>query len=317
MKVKELQSLIRESVKKTLTTKYQHLAENLSDQNNDDFSAGFDVGPKVKQAVKLAVQCAGVLTGVTPRPQGETGSVLGRCFDQILDLFVEPSGEPVYPVDSQDLKHELLDQLSREIQDLNSKVGKAASIILDKAVDKIDVHMNEAMFAEALKHLEEAGYDQYGEHTEVPTDPNWFDTLSGTDTSNPQPRKGDPEVRKYIDRFKEVLKQYKKHNRARLDNYVFNTLIDDFVEDNMISHDSAWEIAHMALEELQDEKLLESPPSGWHGTVAAMKQHGHTGKGKITNPYALAHSMKNKGYEPHYKEQPSSKRGRPVKKKGK
>jgi hypothetical protein len=69
--------------------------------------------------------------------------------------------------------------------------------------------------------------------------------------------------------------------------------------------------------QLSDKDALdESPPEGWHGTVRAMKTHGHTGKGGIDNPYALAHYMANKGDEPHYKEQPSSKRGTPVKKKG-
>lgn len=62
--------------------------------------------------------------------------------------------------------------------------------------------------------------------------------------------------------------------------------------------------------------LREALPEGRHGTVRAMKTHGHTGKGGIGNPYALAHYMANKGAEPHYKEQPSSKRGTPEKKKG-
>lgn len=68
-----------------------------------------------------------------------------------------------------------------------------------------------------------------------------------------------------------------------------------------------------ALEEMM-AGLSEAPPEGWHGTVRAMKTHGHTGKGGIDNPYALAHYMANKGDEPHYKEQPSSKT--PEKKKG-
>lgn len=69
-------------------------------------------------------------------------------------------------------------------------------------------------------------------------------------------------------------------------------------------------------EGLDETALAEAPPVGWHGTVRAMKTHGHTGKGGIDNPYALAHYMANKGDEPHYKEQPSSKRGTPKKKKG-
>jgi hypothetical protein len=41
----------------------------------------------------------------------------------------------------------------------------------------------------------------------------------------------------------------------------------------------------------------ESAPQGWEGTVKAMKKHK-----EIDNPYALAHSMKNKGYTSHKKE---------------
>lgn len=61
--------------------------------------------------------------------------------------------------------------------------------------------------------------------------------------------------------------------------------------------------------------LAEVAPPGFKGTVRAMKSHGHTGKGKdkIDNPYALAWYMKKKGDKPHYKDQKSSKKGKPVK----
>jgi hypothetical protein len=42
---------------------------------------------------------------------------------------------------------------------------------------------------------------------------------------------------------------------------------------------------------------MESAPDGWEGTVKAMKKHKD-----IDNPYALAWSMKNKGYKSHKKE---------------
>jgi hypothetical protein len=42
---------------------------------------------------------------------------------------------------------------------------------------------------------------------------------------------------------------------------------------------------------------MESAPKGWEGTVKAMKKHKD-----IDNPYALAWSMKNKGYKSHKKE---------------
>lgn len=54
----------------------------------------------------------------------------------------------------------------------------------------------------------------------------------------------------------------------------------------------------------------EDSPKGWHGTVAAMKKH----KNDIDNPYALAWHMKKKGAKPHYKDQPTSKKGKPEKK---
>lgn len=41
----------------------------------------------------------------------------------------------------------------------------------------------------------------------------------------------------------------------------------------------------------------EVAPAGWEGTVKAMKKHKD-----IDNPYALAWSMKNKGYESHIEE---------------
>jgi hypothetical protein len=39
----------------------------------------------------------------------------------------------------------------------------------------------------------------------------------------------------------------------------------------------------------------EISPPGWKGTVKAMKKHKD-----ITNPFALARSMKKKGDKPHY-----------------
>lgn len=43
-------------------------------------------------------------------------------------------------------------------------------------------------------------------------------------------------------------------------------------------------------------KLLEKSPRGWEGTVRAMKR-----RSEITNPWALAHYMKNQGYKSHKK----------------
>jgi len=43
----------------------------------------------------------------------------------------------------------------------------------------------------------------------------------------------------------------------------------------------------------------EVSPPGWSGTVKAMKKHK-----EISNPWALAWWMKNKGAKPHYKPEP-------------
>lgn len=84
-------------------------------------------------------------------------------------------------------------------------------------------------------------------------------------------------------------------------------------------------------------EINEKAPDGWKGTVRAMltkhkdkfdkdadskkdKKDDKDGEdkkdkkdGKI-NPFALANSMKKKGDEPHYKDQESTKKGKPEKK---
>jgi hypothetical protein len=52
-----------------------------------------------------------------------------------------------------------------------------------------------------------------------------------------------------------------------------------------------------AMISLVDEGVTEVAPPGWEKTVKAMKKHDN-----IDNPYALAWSMKNKGYKSHKKE---------------
>jgi hypothetical protein len=55
--------------------------------------------------------------------------------------------------------------------------------------------------------------------------------------------------------------------------------------------------------------INEVSPPGWHGTVAAMRKHK-----ELDSPWALAWSMKKKGFKPHYKDQPTSLKGEPKKK---
>lgn len=63
----------------------------------------------------------------------------------------------------------------------------------------------------------------------------------------------------------------------------------------------------------------EETKKGWRGTVRAMltkhpdKFSADDEDGKL-NPWAIAHSMANKGAKPHYKDQESSLKGKPKKK---
>ncbi len=45
---------------------------------------------------------------------------------------------------------------------------------------------------------------------------------------------------------------------------------------------------------MERKRVNEVAPPGWEGTVKAMKKHKD-----ISNPWALAWSMKNKGYKSH------------------
>jgi len=57
--------------------------------------------------------------------------------------------------------------------------------------------------------------------------------------------------------------------------------------------------------EAKTKGMAEEAPKGWEGTVKAMKKHKD-----IDNPYALAWSMKNKGYKSHKKEDTTMERDR-------
>ena len=55
----------------------------------------------------------------------------------------------------------------------------------------------------------------------------------------------------------------------------------------------------MSFKKLVDARmsLKEESPKGWEGTVKALKKHGD----EVDNPWALAHWMKNRGYQSHKK----------------
>jgi hypothetical protein len=81
----------------------------------------------------------------------------------------------------------------------------------------------------------------------------------------------------------------------------------------------------MFLEWLEHRQLCEVTKKGWRGTVAAMLQK-HPDKfskaackkgyeGDKLCPWAIAHSKAKEDAEPHYKDQESSLKGKPKKKK--
>lgn len=306
MKANELEVLIRESVKHTLAEKHtkrirgKKALKEGAEYSNGSLGADIELEPKVERAVMLAVHCAKVLTGGVARQPGDQGSTLEKCFDDIMGLFLDREGDFSVPdLNPDELKHEFATQLDHQMTNPESKVARVSRIILDKVVDKLNVFVGEAMIAEVAGSLEEAGYDQYGENM---SDDMITEVL----------------YEKHIG-FQNLVKQLKGkgHSEESAKKIAYKIGVNKYGKKNMATAAKK----HKPVSEkqaLKKEELTESPPSGWHGTVAAMKQHGHTGKGpgKIDNPYALANYMANKGDEPHYKEQPSSMHGRPRKKKG-
>jgi hypothetical protein len=150
VKVKELKQLIQESVKETLEEerKKASLKENIGYQ---DGSAGVDDGlqQKVEQAVTLAVHCAKTLASITPRPTGYAGSILGKCLDDIMELFVEPTGDFTVPeLTPEQLRNDLFQQLDMQMVRPEGKVWKTSHAILDKVADKLDVYVAETLIAE-------------------------------------------------------------------------------------------------------------------------------------------------------------------------
>lgn len=150
VKAKELKQLIQESVKEVLVEELKKtpLKENIGFQNGN---AGVDevFGQKIEQAVMLAVHCAKTLVGITPKPQNQTSSVLGKCLDDIMKLFVNPTGDFTIPdLNPDELRDKLLQQLNMQMVKPEGKVWKTSHAILDKAADKLDVYVAETLIAE-------------------------------------------------------------------------------------------------------------------------------------------------------------------------
>jgi GNAT superfamily N-acetyltransferase len=241
------------------------------------------------------------------------GGALKQAMDREFGTsYVPPEPEP----DMDDPKY--ADDLSGERYFADLKVWRQKQGYVDEAnyhgkgMERMKVKDLKKLVAESVAAaVKEAGYDQYGEGVSQPTEPSWFDTLMAPDEPAPE-LKGTPEARKLVDAAKLMLKKA----GPKIDKEVMSQVSAELEHNFNLPDGVSWEVVHAAFEELKSDMLSEAPPEGWHGTVRAMKTHGHTGKGgEIDNPYALAHYMANKGDEPHYKEQPTSKKGTPVKKK--
>lgn len=143
MKAKELKHLIQESVKEVLK----------EDVGYHDGSASFvdeELEKKVQQAVILAVHCAKTLLGIAPKPSTYDGSVVGKCLDDIQELFVDSSGEFMLPeVNPDEVRHEFLNQLNMQMAKPEGKLWQISQTILDKAADKLDVYIAETLNAES------------------------------------------------------------------------------------------------------------------------------------------------------------------------
>jgi hypothetical protein len=173
MKANELEVLIRESVKHTLAEKHtkrmrgKKALKEGAEYSNGSLGADIALEPKVERAVMLAVHCAKVLIGGVAKHPGTQGSVLEKCFDDIMGLFLDHEGDFSVPdLNPNELKHEFATQLDHQMTNPESKIARVSRIILDKVVDKLNVFVGERMIAEVASSLEEAGYDQYGENSD-------------------------------------------------------------------------------------------------------------------------------------------------------
>lgn len=255
MKANELENLIRESVKETLSqkpTKRKRGKKTLKEGaefSGGSFGADIALEPKVERAVMLAAHCAKVITGGIARSPDASGSALEKCFDDILGLFLDPQGEFSVPdLNPDELRHEFATQLSHQMTNPGSKIAKATRLILDKVVDKLNVYVGEAMITEAGK--------------EIPTDPGWFDTQTDTEMHSREPRRDHPTSRHMIDLLKKMILVYQKRQNRKINKYDLNWIVQHVSDHDHYSQplpdDVVWDLAHVAVEELQDKGLFES-----------------------------------------------------------
>jgi hypothetical protein len=74
-------------------------------------------------------------------------------------------------------------------------------------------------------------------------------------------------------------------------------LVLDKVSEGLLDFDVLPAELRSKVIEAASDQVFEAAPEGWEGTVKGMKKHKD-----ITNPWALAHWMKGKGYKSHKKE---------------
>lgn len=156
MKAKELEELIRESVRKTITENSSGKSTVKRTGSGNKLNEAFELQSRVEQAVIAAVHCAKIITGSVQKPSGFIGSTLEKCFDDILKLFVSETGDLAVPdLNPDELRDSFFAQLDQQIVDPASKTANISKKILDKAVDKLNVYVGESMIAEMWNFPEE------------------------------------------------------------------------------------------------------------------------------------------------------------------
>lgn len=131
--------------------KTNNLKEDLALQASEEI----EPSPKIEQAVLLAVDCAKVLAGISPKETGTPG-VLSDCFDKIMNLFLDASGDVSYPIEPDELRSQFFSQLDKQFVDSSNKIARVAKMILGKVVDKLNVFLSEKMIVDASSMLEES-----------------------------------------------------------------------------------------------------------------------------------------------------------------
>lgn len=110
---------------------------------------------------------------------------------------------------------------------------------------------------ELKRLIHEAVKKTLRENMEVSTDPSWFDSQSDHDLDSREPKRNNPESRKIIDLFKKrILNLHKTGKRLNKDS--LSALVQDVEHHGLMPFDALWDLAHVAIEELQDTGLYES-----------------------------------------------------------